>query len=143
MIKGKCVIIDGGHRKKNKCRVSSQGRPEREWVSLSVINKMIRRASPKRIGSKERLEGLSGVRKIPGNILSDQGNGWCKNFEVGAYKEATWVEWARGEEFRRKDWRSNTAVLDPVGPLRWMVRIWTFTLNEMRSHCTVTSERMQ
>lgn len=45
---------------------------EREWVSLIVINKMIRRASPKRIGSEERFEGLSGIRKIPGNILSDQ-----------------------------------------------------------------------
>lgn len=54
-----------------------------------MINKMIRRASPKRRGSKERFEGLIGVRKIPGNILSDQGNGWCKIFEVGAYKEAT------------------------------------------------------
>ena len=43
-----------------------------------MINKMIRRASPKRRGSKERFEGLIGVRKIPGNILSDQGNGWIK-----------------------------------------------------------------
>lgn len=42
-----------------------------------------------------------------------------------------------------RDWRSSTAVLDPVGPLRWMVRIWTFTLNEIESHCTVASERMQ